>query len=218
VITTPGAEDSWRDLGDPDSSITSKTHGYKTEVGWGQFRNTRGNCSTLAGCDLLTISPKTALTVAAKQQGELKLRLNSFRSRPTEPRFHAQGLRFRAAHGPRTAWPTKNSDEGIRRLQQAIEKPSKPSWPIASVSWRVKRPSPMRPGIFLSQRFRWDGCITARIGAGSVRSSIALGTDHERPSCSWKTLRGGLGAPFGGFPPLPAAKGLFCRCLPRLVC
>ncbi len=75
--------DSGKDFKGPeDPGVQSVTHiynyfkhfGYKTQVMGASFRNT-GEIVELAGCDLLTISPKL-LAELNQQQGQLKRKLN----------------------------------------------------------------------------------------------------------------------------------------------
>jgi len=105
-----------------------------------------------------------------------------------------------------TAWPRKKTSMRAFAVQQAIGKPSKPSWPIASVSWSpVKRPSPMPPReIFPAQRFDGDGCITREEGWAAMRSSMPSDTRHDGRLAP-EGRRVGLGATLAVSRPLPSS-------------
>ena len=95
-----------------------KTFGYKTEVMGASFRNI-DEIVELAGCDLLTISPKL-LDQLRNTQGDLQRKLNPFDPATTEQQIHldAAGFKGMMAEDPMA---TEKLDEGIRGFTKAIE-------------------------------------------------------------------------------------------------
>jgi transaldolase len=95
-----------------------KTYGYKTEVMGASFRNI-DEIIELAGCDLLTISPKL-LDQLRNTDGELTRKLNAFDPAPTEEQLHLDREGFKAMMH-KDPMATEKLQEGITGFTRAIE-------------------------------------------------------------------------------------------------
>jgi len=97
-----------------------KHFGYKTEVMGASFRNI-GEIIELAGCDLLTISPKL-LQELQSQDGEMKRKLDPVAARELKlDRLHLDEKTFRWLHNE-DAMGTEKLAEGIRHFSADLVK------------------------------------------------------------------------------------------------
>jgi transaldolase len=91
-----------------------KKFGYKTQVMGASFRNVN-QIVRLAGCDLLTISPKL-LNQLKNTEGTVKRELDRVKARESkEPRLHLDEKTFRWMHNE-DAMATEKLAEGIRKF------------------------------------------------------------------------------------------------------
>ena len=167
-----------------------KTFGYKTEVMGASFRNI-DEIVELAGCDLLTISPKL-LDQLRNTQGDLQRKLNPFDPATTEQQIHldAAGFKGMMAEDPMA---TEKLDEGIRGFTQAIETLEAQ---LAHRLGELEGAGAFQHAaqeIFLLNDLDGDGCITREEWLGSDAVFDALDTDHDGRLLP-NDIRGGLGA------------------------
>jgi transaldolase len=168
-----------------------KTYGYKTEVMGASFRNME-EIIELAGCDLLTISPKL-LDQLRSTEGELERKLNPFDPAPTEPRFSIDGALFdQRMAADRMA--SEKLDEGIRGFSKAIETLEAQLAHRLAVLEGEAAFAHAAQEIFLLNDLDGDGCITREEWLGSDAVFDALDTDHDGRLVP-EDVRGGLGAP-----------------------
>ncbi len=95
-----------------------KTYGYGTEVMGASFRNI-DEIIELAGCDLLTISPKL-LDQLRSTEATLPRKLDPAAPNPTQNRFHVDADTFVSMMAA-DRMATEKLDEGIRGFCKAIE-------------------------------------------------------------------------------------------------
>ena len=167
-----------------------KTFGYKTEVMGASFRNI-DEIIELAGCDLLTISPKL-LDQLRNSQGDLQRKLNPFDPATTEQQIHldAAGFKGMMAEDPMA---TEKLDEGIRGFTKAIETLEAQ---LAHRLGELEGAGAFQHAaqeIFLLNDLDGDGCITREEWLGSDAVFDALDTDHDGRLLP-NDIRGGLGA------------------------
>ena len=167
-----------------------KTFGYKTEVMGASFRNI-DEIIELAGCDLLTISPKL-LDQLRNTQGDLQRKLNPFDPATTEQQIHldAAGFKGMMAEDPMA---TEKLDEGIRGFTKAIETLEAQ---LAHRLGELEGAGAFQHAaqeIFLLNDLDGDGCITREEWLGSDAVFDALDTDHDGRLLP-NDIRGGLGA------------------------
>jgi transaldolase len=168
-----------------------KTYGYRTEVMGASFRNME-EIIELAGCDLLTISPKL-LDQLKSTEGELERKLNPFDPAPTEPRLSMD----RALFDQRMAadrMASEKLDEGIRGFSKAIETLEAQLAHRLAVLEGEAAFAHAAQEIFLLNDLDGDGCITREEWLGSDAVFDALDTDHDGRLVP-EDVRGGLGAP-----------------------
>ena len=167
-----------------------KTYGYKTEVMGASFRNI-DEIIELAGCDLLTISPKL-LDQLRNTEGELARKLNAFNPAPTEQQIHLDRTGFEAMmHKDQMA--TEKLQEGITGFSRAIETLEAQ---LAHRLGELEGASAFQHAaqeIFLLNDLDGDGCITREEWLGSDAVFDALDTDHDGRLMP-ADVRGGLGA------------------------
>jgi transaldolase len=167
-----------------------KTYGYKTEVMGASFLNI-DEIIELAGCDLLTISPKL-LDQLRQTEGELIRKLNAFNPAPTEEQLHLDRQGFEAMMH-KDPMATEKLQEGITGFTRAIETLEAQ---LAHRLGELEGASAFQHAaqeIFLLNDLDGDGCITREEWLGSDAVFDALDTDHDgrlMPS----DVRGGLGA------------------------
>ena len=153
-----------------------KTYGYKTEVMGASFRNI-DEIIELAGCDLLTISPKL-LDQLRHTEGELSRKLNPFNPAPTEEQLHLDRAGFEAMMH-KDAMATEKLQEGITGFSRAIETLEAQ---LAHRLGELEGASAFQHAaqeIFLLNDLDGDGCITREEWLGSDAVFDALDTDHD---------------------------------------
>ncbi|MCP9849324.1 transaldolase [Cyanobium sp. Morenito 9A2] len=167
-----------------------KTHGYHTEVMGASFRNIE-EILELAGCDLLTISPKL-LDQLRNSEGVLERKLNALEPAASEALVHLDQAGFEAAMGA-DAMAHEKLDEGIRGFSKAIETlEAQLAHRLAELEGASAFTHAAHE-IFLLNDLDGDGCITREEWLGSDAVFDALDTDHDgRLAC--EDVRGGLGA------------------------
>jgi transaldolase len=167
-----------------------KTYGYKTEVMGASFRNI-DEIIELAGCDLLTISPKL-LDQLRTTQGELSRKLNAFNPAPTEEQIHLDREGFEAMMH-KDPMATEKLQEGITGFSRAIETLEAQ---LAHRLGELEGAGAFQHAaheIFLLNDLDGDGCITREEWLGSDAVFDALDTDHDG-RLTPADVRGGLGA------------------------
>ena len=167
-----------------------KTYGYKTEVMGASFRNI-DEIIELAGCDLLTISPKL-LDQLRTSQGELTRKLNAFNPAPTEEQIHLDREGFEAMMH-KDPMATEQLQEGITGFSRAIETLEAQ---LAHRLGELEGAGAFQHAaheIFLLNDLDGDGCITREEWLGSDAVFDALDTDHDG-RLTPADVRGGLGA------------------------
>ena len=185
-------------------SVTSifnyyKTNGYKTEVMGASFRNIE-EIIELAGCDLLTISPKL-LDQLRQRQGELVRKLDAEAPAASEALLHLDHAGFEARMAADRMASVK-LEEGISGFCKAIETlEAQLAHRLAELEGEAAFAHAAQE-IFLLNDMDGDGCITREEWLGSDAVFDALDTDHDGRLAP-EDVRGGLGAPLA----LSAAAG-----------
>ena len=185
-------------------SVTSifnyyKTHGYKTEVMGASFRNIE-EIIELAGCDLLTISPKL-LDQLRQRQGELVRKLDAEAPAASEALLHLDHAGFEARMAA-DRMASEKLEEGISGFCKAIETlEAQLAHRLAELEGEAAFAHAAQE-IFLLNDMDGDGCITSEEWLGSDAVFDALDTDHDGRLAP-EDVRGGLGAPLA----LSAAAG-----------
>ncbi|MCP9883931.1 transaldolase [Synechococcus sp. ATX 2A4] len=185
-------------------SVTSifnyyKTHGYKTEVMGASFRNIE-EIIELAGCDLLTISPKL-LDQLRQRQGELVRKLDAEAPAASEALLHLDHPGFEARMAA-DRMASEKLEEGISGFCKAIETlEAQLAHRLAELEGEAAFAHAAQE-IFLLNDMDGDGCITREEWLGSDAVFDALDTDHDGRLAP-EDVRGGLGAPLA----LSAAAG-----------
>lgn len=184
--------------GDEDPGVVSvtrifnyyKTHGYRTEVMGASFRNL-DEILELAGCDLLTISPKL-LDQLRNTEAHLARKLDGAHPAPSEDRVHLDQAAFSAAMEA-DAMAHEKLDEGIRGFSKAIETlEAQLAHRLAELEGASAFTHAAQE-IFLLNDLDGDGCITREEWLGSDAVFDALDTDHDGRLAP-EDVRGGLGA------------------------
>ena len=167
-----------------------KKHGYSTEVMGASFRNV-DEIIELAGCDLLTISPKL-LDQLRKQDGSLVRKLNA--SNPSSEldklsidaqRFEQMMAEDRMAH--------EKLAEGIQGFTKAIETLEAQLAHRLAVLEGGAAFAHAAQEIFLLNDLDGDGCISREEWLGSDAVFDALDRDHDG-KLHPEDVRAGLGA------------------------
>ena len=167
-----------------------KKHGYSTEVMGASFRNI-DEIIELAGCDLLTISPKL-LDQLRKQDGSLVRKLDS--SKPSSDldklsidaqRFEQMMAEDRMAH--------EKLAEGIQGFTKAIETLEAQLAHRLAVLEGGAAFAHAAQEIFLLNDLDGDGCISREEWLGSDAVFDALDRDHDG-KLHPEDVRAGLGA------------------------
>ena len=167
-----------------------KKHGYSTEVMGASFRNI-DEIIELAGCDLLTISPKL-LDQLRKQEGSLVRKLDS--SQPSSEldklsidaqRFEQMMAEDRMAH--------EKLAEGIQGFTKAIETLEAQLAHRLAVLEGGAAFAHAAQEIFLLNDLDGDGCISREEWLGSDAVFDALDRDHDG-KLHPEDVRAGLGA------------------------
>jgi transaldolase len=167
-----------------------KTYGYKTEVMGASFRNL-DEIIELAGCDLLTISPKL-LDQLRNTEAELSRKLNPAAPGTTIEKFSIDANHFsemmqedRMAH--------EKLHEGIQGFSKAIDTLEAQLAHRLAVLEGGAAFAHAAQEIFLLNDLDGDGCITREEWLGSDAVFDALDIDHDGRLMP-EDVRGGLGA------------------------
>ncbi|MCP9921869.1 transaldolase [Synechococcus lacustris] len=167
-----------------------KTYGYKTEVMGASFRNL-DEIIELAGCDLLTISPKL-LDQLRNTEAPLSRKLNPGAPAATIEKFSIDAARFsemmqedRMAH--------EKLNEGIQGFSKAIDTLEAQLAHRLAVIEGGAAFAHAAQEIFLLNDLDGDGCITMEEWLGSDAVFDALDCDHDGRLMP-EDVRGGLGA------------------------
>ena len=167
-----------------------KTYGYKTEVMGASFRNL-DEIIELAGCDLLTISPKL-LDQLRNTEAPLSRKLNPGAPAATIEKFSIDAARFsemmqedRMAH--------EKLNEGIQGFSKAIDTLEAQLAHRLAVIEGGAAFARAAQEIFLLNDLDGDGCITREEWLGSDAVFDALDCDHDGRLMP-EDVRGGLGA------------------------
>ena len=167
-----------------------KTFGYTTEVMGASFRNL-DEITELAGCDLLTISPKL-LDQLRESPAVLQRKLDAELSSCKEDRIHVDRERFDALMVDDRMASDKLS-EGIKGFSKAIETLEQQlAHRLAEVEGGAAFGHAVQE-IFLLNDFNGDGCITRDEWLGSDAVFDALDLDHDG-RLSQEDIRRGFGA------------------------
>lgn len=162
-------------------SVTSifnyfKTYGYKTEIMGASFRNI-DEITELAGCDLLTISPKL-LDQLRNSNEQLIRKLDSANPSAVSEQIHVdQELFDSMMSNDRMA--TDKLSEGIKGFSKAIETLEQQLAHRLAVIEGGSAFSHAVQEIFLLNDFNGDGCITRDEWLGSDAVFDALDKDHD---------------------------------------
>ena len=167
-----------------------KTYGYRTEVMGASFRNL-DEIIELAGCDLLTISPKL-LDQLRNTEAPLSRKLNPGAPAATIEKFSIDAARFsemmqedRMAH--------EKLNEGIQGFSKAIDTLEAQLAHRLAVIEGGAAFAHAAQEIFLLNDLDGDGCITREEWLGSDAVFDALDCDHDGRLMP-EDVRGGLGA------------------------
>jgi len=167
-----------------------KTYGYKTEVMGASFR-ILDEIIELAGCDLLTISPKL-LDQLRNTEAPLSRKLNPGAPAATIEKFSIDAARFsemmqedRMAH--------EKLNEGIQGFSKAIDTLEAQLAHRLAVIEGGAAFAHAAQEIFLLNDLDGDGCITREEWLGSDAVFDALDCDHDGRLMP-EDVRGGLGA------------------------
>jgi transaldolase len=177
-------------------SVTSifnyyKTHGYTTEVMGASFRNIE-EIIELAGCDLLTISPKL-LDQLRQREGVLIRKLDAEAPAASEAKLQLDRAGFEARMA-NDRMASEKLEEGISGFCKAIETlEAQLAHRLAELEGEAAFAHAAQE-IFLLNDMDGDGCITREEWLGSDAVFDALDTDHDGRLAP-EDVRGGLGAP-----------------------
>ena len=153
-----------------------KTYGFNTEVMGASFRNI-DEIVELAGCDLLTISPKLLDQLRSSDQ-TLTRKLDAAKPGAAEPELHVD----RATFDQQMASDRMASDklsEGIKGFSKAIETLEQQlGHRLAELEGGAAFGHAIQE-IFLLNDFNGDGCITRDEWLGTDAVFDALDQDHD---------------------------------------
>ena len=167
-----------------------KKFGYGTEVMGASFRNL-DEITELAGCDLLTISPKL-LDQLRESSATLQRKLDAASSTCAEDQIHVDRERFDSLMADDRMASDKLS-EGIKGFSKAIETLEQQlAHRLAEVEGGAAFGHAVQE-IFLLNDFNGDGCITRDEWLGSDAVFDALDLDHDG-RLSQEDIRRGFGA------------------------
>ena len=167
-----------------------KTYGYSTEVMGASFRNI-DEIVELAGCDLLTISPKL-LDQLRSTEAPLARKLDADHPSASEPQIHVDQERFVALMAD-DRMATDKLGEGIKGFSKAIETLE---GQLAHRLAELEGGEAFRHAvqeIFLLNDMNGDGSITRDEWLGSDAVFDALDQDHDG-RLTPDEVRSGLGA------------------------
>jgi transaldolase len=167
-----------------------KTYGYKTEVMGASFRNT-DEIVELAGCDLLTISPKL-LDQLRSTEAPLARKLDGSNPVGGEAQIHVDATTFASMMGE-DRMATDKLGEGIKGFSKAIETlESQLAHRLAELEGGAAFRHAVQE-IFLLNDMNGDGSITRDEWLGSDAVFDALDQDHDG-RLTPEEVRSGLGA------------------------
>jgi len=167
-----------------------KTYGYSTEVMGASFRNI-DEILELAGCDLLTISPKL-LDQLRSTEAPLARKLDADHPSASEPQIHVDQERFVALMAD-DRMATDKLGEGIKGFSKAIEiLEAQLAHRLAELEGGEAFRHAVQE-IFLLNDMNGDGSITRDEWLGSDAVFDALDQDHDG-RLTPDEVRSGLGA------------------------
>ena len=167
-----------------------KTYGYSTEVMGASFRNI-DEIVELAGCDLLTISPKL-LDQLRSTEAPLARKLDADHPSASEPQIHVDQERFVALMAD-DRMATDKLGEGIKGFSKAIEiLEAQLAHRLAELEGGEAFRHAVQE-IFLLNDMNGDGSITRDEWLGSDAVFDALDQDHDG-RLTPDEVRSGLGA------------------------
>ncbi len=167
-----------------------KTYGYKTEIMGASFRNI-DEIIELAGCDLLTISPKL-LDQLRNTEDTLDRKLDPENPVAAESQIHVEKESFESMmRADRMAF--EKLDEGIRGFSKAIETLEAQLAHRLAVLEGGAAFCHVVQEIFMLNDLDGDGCITREEWLGSDAVFDALDHDHDGRLLQ-EDVRSGLGA------------------------
>ena len=167
-----------------------KTYGYSTEVMGASFRNI-DEIVELAGCDLLTISPKL-LDQLRSTEAPLARKLDADHPSASEPQIHVDQERFVALMAD-DRMATDKLGEGIKGFSKAIETlEAQLAHRLAELEGGEAFRHAVQE-IFLLNDMNGDGSITRDEWLGSDAVFDALDQDHDG-RLTPDEVRSGLGA------------------------
>ncbi|MFL0723371.1 MAG: transaldolase [Prochlorococcus sp.] len=167
-----------------------KTYGYKTEIMGASFRNI-DEIIELAGCDLLTISPKL-LDQLRNTEDTLERKLDAENPVAAESQIHVEKESFESMmRADRMAF--EKLDEGIRGFSKAIETLEAQLAHRLAVLEGGAAFCHVVQEIFMLNDLDGDGCITREEWLGSDAVFDALDHDHDGRLLQ-EDVRSGLGA------------------------
>jgi len=167
-----------------------KTYGYSTEVMGASFRNI-DEILELAGCDLLTISPKL-LDQLRSTEAPLARKLDADHPSASEPQIHVDQERFVALMAD-DRMATDKLGEGIKGFSKAIETlEAQLAHRLAELEGGEAFRHAVQE-IFLLNDMNGDGSITRDEWLGSDAVFDALDQDHDG-RLTPDDVRSGLGA------------------------
>ncbi len=167
-----------------------KTYDYKTEIMGASFRNL-DEIIELAGCDLLTISPKL-LDQLGSTEAPLMRKLDAVNPVAAESRIHVDKESFESMmRADRMAF--EKLDEGIRGFSKAIETLEAQLAHRLAVLEGGAAFCHVVQEIFMLNDLDGDGCITREEWLGSDAVFDALDHDHDGRLLQ-EDVRSGLGA------------------------
>ena len=167
-----------------------KTYDYKTEIMGASFRNL-DEIIELAGCDLLTISPKL-LDQLGSTEAPLMRKLDAINPVAAESQVHVDKESFESMmRADRMAF--EKLDEGIRGFSKAIETLEAQLAHRLAVLEGGAAFCHVVQEIFMLNDLDGDGCITREEWLGSDAVFDALDHDHDGRLLQ-EDVRSGLGA------------------------
>ena len=153
-----------------------KTHGYATEVMGASFRNL-DEIIELAGCDLLTISPKL-LDQLRKTELSLDQKLDSLNPSSLEEKIEIDKVKFESFMS-KDIMAREKLDEGIRGFSKAIDTLEAQLTHRLAVIEGGSAFTHVVHEIFMLNDLDGDGCITREEWLGSDAVFDALDHDHD---------------------------------------
>ena len=167
-----------------------KAHGYSTEVMGASFRNI-DEIIELAGCDLLTISPKL-LDQLRSQEGDLQQRLDQANPNTSQEKLSIDAARFEQMMADDQMAHEKLA-EGIAGFTKAIETLEAQLAHRMAILEGGAAFAHAAQEIFLLNDLDGDGCISREEWLGSDAVFDALDSDHDG-KLHPEDVRAGLGA------------------------